>query len=624
MKKFSVIAIGILLSITMGATAFAMDSASLQNQTSEGLFDRTDPFDLALQSGLMYQLDLWRLYTNLSGYDQGDAYLIGTSGKLGPGSVAFFYETKDGEFQESVFTNFDYGYERGWHTDVNVPNYDGIDDLMYSGSLDIREDHETSEHNFYLGYGGDILDGVSLGLSYAPQMWESEGTPSGIFSGTLEDVLITDVLANAGTALTNLPLLVGWPFQRHMPMQGLPWLGKDLSVVFSSLNYTTNDYQSWTQFDLVAQTDSNLEQETTVHPFNLGSHMRLWDDWDILANVTYADIDRQDSLRSSLTATFNNSQFINQALDDYYRGNGSLGLTGSWDEDSDGNRWGLFVSPSWQMSDLIGFRLDLGYSKESGDNEGGGVLTVNGMTEEWVDDVSPATGTVDGAIDLSYDGDYETEDWLVEPRMTLTYDVGGRQMRFGLGVGYMRSQHDWDGLMRRDGYLVITYDDGDAPGPDNDDFTTWASFNGYENFDGETTTTAWRFPVATEFWLTERLRAGAGASYIRETVDYEEDGSGPWLDNESLYTAYGDGTRDVGPEQYRENTADTIFDPYDADSLTIGYRDDRKVTTDYTVYNLGLGYIFSEHLQFDLMWTGKGEDGGVDMTEVFASATLTF
>jgi hypothetical protein len=211
MKKFSVIAIGILLSITFGATAFAIDGASLQNQTSEGLFDRTDPYDLALQSGLMYQLDLWRLYTNLSGYDGGDAYLIGTSGQWGPGSLAFFYETRKGEFDESVFTGFDYTDESDWHLATNTPNYDGIPDEVYSGSLTITEDRETREHNFYLGYGGDFWDGISLGLSYAPEMWESEGTPSGAFSGSLEDLGIGDILSFS-LDLSNLSLLVGVPF----------------------------------------------------------------------------------------------------------------------------------------------------------------------------------------------------------------------------------------------------------------------------------------------------------------------------------------------------------------------------------------------------------------------------
>jgi hypothetical protein len=179
-------------------------------------------------------------------------------------------------------------------------------------------------------------------------------------------------------------------------------------------------------------------------------------------------------------------------------------------------------------------------------------------------------------------------------------------------------------MMRRNGSFVATVDDGDLVPLDPDDSTTIASFEGSEWFDGEEQLTVWRFPVATEFWLTERLTARAGAAYYRETRDYEEHGTGPWLDDESLVTLFGDGTVSCGPQSYYENSADTECSPYDADDLTISYRDEKEVTNDYTTYNLGLGYIFSEHLQFDLMWTGKGADGGVDTTEVFASATLTF
>jgi hypothetical protein len=233
MKKLSVIAIGILLSITLGATAFAdIDGASLQNQTSEGLFDRTDPFDLALSPGLMYQLDLWRLYTNLSGYDGGDAYLIGTSGPAGPGSLAFFYETRKLEFVESVLQAFDYMSEDTNPMTPTTPNYDGEFDNFYNGHIEIREMAETNEHNFYLGYGGDFFDGISLGLSYSPQFEETEQTPDGIFSGSFEDLSAVGLATNLATAVGNLPLLVGWPFQRHLPMQGLPWLGKDATIVF--------------------------------------------------------------------------------------------------------------------------------------------------------------------------------------------------------------------------------------------------------------------------------------------------------------------------------------------------------------------------------------------------------
>jgi hypothetical protein len=378
--------------------------------------------------------------------------------------------------------------------------------------------------------------------------------------------------------------------------------------------------------DIAVQSHSTFEDEDTIHPFNLQSHMRFGEDWDILAGITFADIDRGDTLRSTVTGTFNMSEFTNQALTDYMRGSGMLTLDGSWEEAQDGKRWGVYVSPSYQMSDLIGFRLDLGYAKEDGDNRGGGVLGVEGTLESWdpATPPDPETATIDGAVDLSYNGDYDVEDILINPRMTLTYDVGGRQMRWSMGVGYERSHYEWDGVMRRDAWYVATFDDGDGVIIDNDDYTTWANFTGYDEFVGEETTTSWSFPVATEFWMTERLRGGMGCKFERISVDYEERGGGPWLENEYYYQARGDGAYSVGPESYLQNSTDTTPSPYDADNLSTWYQDKRETTVDLTTYNIGLGYLFSEHLQVDLMWTGKGEDGGVDISEVFASATLTF
>ena len=69
MKKLLGVAIALVLCLAVAPGAFAIDDGSLEKMTTEGLYDRNDAFDHALEPGLLYNLDRWRLYTNLSGYD---------------------------------------------------------------------------------------------------------------------------------------------------------------------------------------------------------------------------------------------------------------------------------------------------------------------------------------------------------------------------------------------------------------------------------------------------------------------------------------------------------------------------------------------------------------------------
>jgi hypothetical protein len=83
------------------------------------------------------------------------------------------------------------------------------------------------------------------------------------------------------------------------------------------------------------------------------------------------------------------------------------------------------------------------------------------------------------------------------------------------------------------------------------------------------------------------------------------------------------GSGGTGPED-QVAPSDEPTQAYDADTDTYTERNEFELTHYWTTYNLGLGYQFTENLQVDLMWEGKGASGGVDMTDVFASVTLAF
>ena len=561
-KKSFIVAIGVAFCLAFGGTAFAIDGDSLESQTTEGLYDRTDPYDLAMEPGLLYKLDRWRLYTNLSGYEDGDSFLIGTSGKLGAGSIAFFYETNKDEYD---LTETDASYDR-WEMEdpINFPNYDGIYDSLEDYTELDKSESITEENNFYAAYSIDFGD-VSVGMSYAPGLRKSE------------------------TSSTE---------------------GDDDTV----LNYHNTAH---TTYDLDTYSSSysrKHETDRTEHPFTVQTQIHTSDHWHLLAGIGYASIEQEDDL-SEVDSDRDLYEDTNTGM--LNTDNSTSKTDGSVDEDSESDEWSIYLEPVYEVNDMVSLRLDLNYAMVDGDFKGGRVETTDSITTNRLSSLADTRiWTSSTRWDGSSKGDFEETEWEIEPRVYLTFD----KVRFAMGMGYHYSREEWDGTEKRNYSSTSTYDDGDGVATAAD-YTSVSSSTGYVNLDGEEKTTRWRFPVATEFDLTDKLTLRAGAAYYRVHVESKEtETEAEHQDNTYTYTN-GAGNVIVGPEEYYATAAadPTLYDD-DVEGSTYTEKEDR--TFDYTTYHLGLGYTFTENLKCDLMWSGSG--GAVDTNTLFASVTLTF
>jgi long-subunit fatty acid transport protein len=139
--------------------------------------------------------------------------------------------------------------------------------------------------------------------------------------------------------------------------------------------------------------------------------------------------------------------------------------------------------------------------------------------------------------------------------------------------------------------------------------------------------------VAAEFDVTDKLTFRAGAAYYhrnretKETTTYADREDENWTARE---TKSGD-KLGVGPQELFKDTPSPgdIGTAYQAEKTGRTYTTELDETDDWTTYHLGLGYQFTENLQFDLMWTKDdcsdcSGNSGVDLDEVFASITLAF
>ena len=587
-KKSFLLAIGVALCLAFAGTAFAIDHDSLESQTTEGLYAQTDPYDLAMEPGLLYKLDRWRLYTNLSGHEDGDSFLIGTSGKLGAGSLAFFYETNK---DENDWTQSDDSYYAWKDTTGTFPNYDGNYDYMGGNAGWDKNESITEENNFYVAYSIDF-GGVSVGLSYAPEFEKNERSLN--YSGSLP---------NLGDPAADL-----WDSSWFWGFNVLPGSGHE------DIQGWANDATNQAQYS--AESFSGKQKaDRTEHPIVLQSQIHINDHWHLLVGLGYASIEEEDDFSGvyNLIELYEDTTGKLETLD------ASISINGSLDEENEGDEWGIYLEPVYEVNDMVSLRIDLHYDREDGDSKGGRVGTMNATaTDRLTTAADTETLTGSETWNSSSKGDYEEDSWAIEPRVYLTFD----KVRFSLGVGYHYSKEDWDGTERADKSVNYTYDNGDGVA-DVADWTFAGSWTGFANYDGTEKTKSWRFPVATEFDITDKLTLRAGAAYYRTRIKLKEN----WDEGERINEKYTqtDGTGTViavGPEAY---SATAAADPeaYDSDvhEVTDTYKSDR--TLDSTTYHLGLGYTFTENLKCDLMWSGT-DGGSVDTNQLFASVTLTF
>jgi hypothetical protein len=294
MKKSFVLALGVALCLVFVASAPAFEGASLESQTTFNLFE-DDPFDLSIDPGVLYQVDRWRLYTNLSNYENeaGAYYLIGTSGKLGAGSLAFFYETnkyedtdEDSWDSESGYQNRDPAY---WDDPINNPYvYTGTDDRTYKYDGSWYDKDETENHNLYVAYSIDFGT-YSLGLGYAPEFEERTETLRGTFD--YDDNFFST-----------------WSYWDAFNNQDSIGTGANTSNNSSSTTYgNTAHTKYYTETERESFTGETTIDDDT-HAFGVSSHIHPGGPFEIQATLGYEKIDREESGSATFTGSYSESQ----------------------------------------------------------------------------------------------------------------------------------------------------------------------------------------------------------------------------------------------------------------------------------------------------------------------------
>ena len=624
MKKSFVLALGVALCLVFVASAPAFEGASLESQTTFNLFE-DDPFDLSIDPGVLYQVDRWRLYTNLSNYENeaGAYYLIGTSGKLGAGSLAFFYETNKYEDIDEDFYDSESGYQNidpaYWDDPVNNPYvYTGTDDRIYEYDRSWYNKNETENHNLYMAYSIDL--GIySLGLGYAPEFEERTRTLGGTFNYD-DDFFASRAYWDA--------------------FNNQDFIGTGANTLYNSSSTTygntahTKYYTDTSRESFTGET--SIDDET--HAFALSSHIHPGGPFEIQATLGYEKIDIEESGTATYTGSYRESQ--KGEWDGYPAGDFGSGypyfrapdgyletgeVTSVWNgaftqNNRDGDGWSLELVPSFEVNPTIALEMKIGYGKADGDISGNYTQTVNATHTERAD-ASADTETAKGYefYDNTYAGDWEQTDYYVEPRVYLTYGP----VEFRLGVGYSQEKYESDSHRKQNAKSEFTFDDGD--GVDTAaDWTADAGYTGYYNTSDDAEETAWSFPVATRFKVTDKLTLRAGACYTR--TNFEENESSSEVRRENEHMTVTDGTGEVvavGPAS--EETTGGVISAYDRDTYKYRSAGNDESTVDTTDYSLGLGYQVTEHLAFDLMFKGEQNNrGGVDTETIWASVTLAF
>lgn len=649
MKKFLTLctALAMCLALAASVAAFegvtATEEASLERQNSFGIFDEIDPFDHSLEPGRLYEIERWRLYTNLSNYEQADGYyLIGTSGKLGPGSISFFYETTKEELEADDLDDND------WLGTENLApagtSYTGTDDVVTT-EYDARSyDFEHEDQNFVLAYGMDF-GMYSLGLRYSPEFEEESESFALTGFAALGAINIGDAVSWDVNPLT-------WPISEHDEIladaSGGGWTclwgdySENLQQLLPSGNFSrsaqtiTYGNVAHSESHTVTRADDfggGYDVDEDNHEFVVGSHIRPSEEWDVELIAGYTAIDRELDGSATYSYSFRESQtgagtdFVLARVDGY---SDTWTMTSRWDGEflgcfdgytRDGDGWQVGVEPRYNLNEVV--TLELGLEYETADGDANGNWTQNVAISR---DLTTATGantqTWRGSqsFDNSWDGDWDEDGYSVEPKVFLSYGP----VLFGLGVGYSRVEEELNARQRCDMTGTWSYDDGDGVSTAAD-WTAAGSYTAYHDWDIQQTETTWAFPVAVRFGVTDKLTIRAGAEYRR--VNTEEDWSYAFIDTaqDDLYTIT-DGTGTVvraGVDNYVD--AGGTLRPYDASSEINRVAESSDDTHDHTDYRLGLSYQATEHLTFELMYDSESNSpGGVNTKVVYGSAVLAF
>jgi hypothetical protein len=373
-----------------------------------------------------------------------------------------------------------------------------------------------------------------------------------------------------------------------------------------------------------------------------------------LVGVGYADVDQKDQvsgvfqsvwvfegelpeglfppyppLSFNVQGTSDVTLRLDGSLRDYQGESGPTHADGGLEEAYDGDRWSVFVSPTYHLNNEYSVRLDLSYAKGDGDFNGG-LLGAMDFTHTFTTDINgeevnpfefDLEWTGSSVWDGRSTGTYERLSYGIEPRVYVDFE----KLRFSAGLGWTYHEDEWDGTMTLNKTTHYEFDDGNIEYVhpfDGGDYVFDGSFTGVQAFRGEQQTTVWRAPVAIEFDITDKLTTRIGAAYYQVQTEEKRSDSQSIMENEQFEVRDSGGQLvDAGPQQQYASSGSAAT-PYDADAHGCGLETKRKETHDYTTYHIGLGYYFTENLQFDLMFSGMS--GYVDASQLFGSFTIIF
>ncbi len=273
---------------------------------------------------------------------------------------------------------------------------------------------------------------------------------------------------------------------------------------------------------------------------------------------------------SSETVTGDNNVFTNTviAIDSY----GCSIFPSCGYGNRDGYKFSVYTEDVFELTPTVAIGLDFSYNMGDYDDEEALVLQENSVN-------SVRTGILNGEID--------NDEYYARLELRLTFP----QVRFALGVSYDHFMEEGD----YEGEWVEKVVPGDGLELDIEEIIDDLEVTGGDEvtLEYEIDLDTWRFPVATEFNITERLVCRLGAEFV-----------------------YG---------EWKKALTDTWVNGNDTESW------DRD-TFSRTTYNVGLGYQVTENLDVDVMWrhADSQQDGepvkreGVDSDLLFVGATLAF
>ncbi len=587
-KYLSSLTAALIAVALIGAPSFAFESKSVKSENTFDFYENEFDFmlmpaklagqDSTLGDGhkLVEGFTGYRLFTNLTNQAGTNAYQIGgiipIPGGMGNVGILFDYKKNEGigpsldcvncgqAYLYQDLGDLDWNFEEEEYQDTY---YDEYYDDLYTYFDGYYDDAEEEIFNFYLGYGLPIPGTpFSVGLSYAYGNIDANNQDGYRDASTHDNDVSTDPYGHA---------------------DDYRWSDKD-------------DYEYETH-------EISLEGRYNDAPVDslFGFAWRTRDG----ENTSSYDYDEEYTAYDSLSPDY----FYRETWMSRENGDNLFPFCGYGN--LEGDRWSLYTENIFELNPTVAFGLDLAYRWGDYDDnlDYDYLYGYNERYEDtdylWTDnEVYIEYGELDGSID--------NDEFNVRGELRLTFP----KVRFGLGVVYNNFQEDGD--YSGDGgwsYTETKFEDTGISTTYNYYYEASATGEGEVTYSIEQET--WRFPVSTEFNITERLVGRLGVEFV----------FGDW---ELEYT---EGFVDNPDYSWYENNNGTITSGGDKD-----WSDAKNTYTDEdtfsdTIYNAGLGYQVAENLTVDAMWRHSNNDKqngesikreGVSTDDLYISATLAF